>query len=109
MGSLDHIALCHNEHYVSELHHIAPAEGLVYIDGDTSMSRGTWEAALRCVGGAIAATDAVVSGKVSNAFVATRPPGHHAEVGKPMGFCFFDHARSRHGMPSASMASAGSP
>jgi acetoin utilization deacetylase AcuC-like enzyme len=92
MGTVEHVALCHNEYYVNELHHVAPAEGLVYIDGDTSMSPGTWEAALRCVGGAVAATDAVMTGKVANAFVATRPPGHHAEVGKPMGFCFFDHA-----------------
>jgi acetoin utilization deacetylase AcuC-like enzyme len=92
MGTLENVALCHSEDYVNELHHAAPAEGLVYIDGDTSMSPGTWEAALRCVGGATAAVDAVMTKKADNAFVATRPPGHHAEVGKPMGFCFFDHA-----------------
>jgi acetoin utilization deacetylase AcuC-like enzyme len=91
-GSLDSVLLCHNEHYVDELRHIAPKEGLVYLDGDTSMSPGTWEAVMRGVGGAIAATDAVIAGQADNAFVATRPPGHHAETNKPMGFCFFDQA-----------------
>jgi acetoin utilization deacetylase AcuC-like enzyme len=91
-GSLDQVALCHDGHYIDELHHIAPKDGIVYLDGDTSMSPGTWEAAMRGVGGAVAATDAVMSGKHNNAFVATRPPGHHAETNKPMGFCFFDHA-----------------
>ena len=66
--------------------------GLVYIDGDTSMSPGTWEAVMRGVGGAVSAMDAVMSGKHDNAFVAMRPPGHHAEISKPMGFCFFDNA-----------------
>ena len=67
-------------------------EGLVYLDGDTSMSPGTWEAVMRGVGGAVAATEAVMAGTQHNAFVAMRPPGHHAETDKPMGFCFFDHA-----------------
>ncbi|HEY3028715.1 MAG TPA: histone deacetylase family protein [Bradyrhizobium sp.] len=91
-GTLDSVTLCHSEHYITELRHIAPKSGLIYIDGDTSMSPGTWEAAMRGVGGAVAATDAVMSGTHDNAFVAMRPPGHHAEISKPMGFCFFDHA-----------------
>jgi len=91
-GTLDSVTLCHSEHYISELRHIAPQSGLIYLDADTSMSPGTWEAAMRGVGGAVAATDAVMSGTHDNAFVAMRPPGHHAEISRPMGFCFFDHA-----------------
>jgi acetoin utilization deacetylase AcuC-like enzyme len=104
-GSLDSLALCHNEHYIGELRHLSPRDGLVYLDGDTSMSPGTWEAAMRGVGGAIAAIEAVIAGDASNAFVATRPPGHHAETGRAMGFCLFDqaaiaarHAQRKHGI-----------
>jgi acetoin utilization deacetylase AcuC-like enzyme len=105
-GDLDSVVLCHNEHYVGELRHIAPSNGLIYLDGDTSMSPGTWEAVMRGVGGAVA----VMAGTHSNAFVAVRPPGHHAEINKPMGFCFFDnaaiaarHAQRKYGIARAAV------
>jgi acetoin utilization deacetylase AcuC-like enzyme len=109
-GSFDSVALCHSEHQIGEIRHLAPKEGLIHIDGDTSMSPGSLEAVMRSVGGAVAAVDAVLEGKAGNAFVATRPPGHHAEVGKPMGFCFFNnaaiatrHAQRRHGVGRAAI------
>src|SRR6201999_1587299 len=109
-GSLELVTLCHNEHYVDELRDIAPSKGQVYLDGDTSMSPGTWEAGMRAVGGAVAATDAVMTGAHHNAFVAMRPPGHHAETARPMGFCFFNsaaiaarHAQKKHGIERAAV------
>ncbi len=82
----------HPFEYVETLERLAPERGRRPLDADTSMSPGTMEAALRAAGGAVLAVDEVMSGKVSNAFVATRPPGHHAEIATAMGFCFFNNA-----------------
>lgn len=75
-----------------------------HIDGDTVVSPGTWEAALRAVGAGLAAVDAVIEGKAANAFCQVRPPGHHAEADRAMGFCLFSnaaiaglYARAKHG------------
>ena len=94
----------HPKDYIDAIRAATPKQGLTEIDQDTSMSPGTYEAALRSAGGAVFAVDEVMSGKVRNAFVATRPPGHHAEVANPMGFCFFNnaaiaarHAQAAHG------------
>jgi acetoin utilization deacetylase AcuC-like enzyme len=94
----------HPRAYIDALRDAAPREGLVRIDDDTVMSPGTYEAALRGAGGAVQAVDEVMAGKVSNAFVAMRPPGHHAERVRAMGFCFFNnaavaarHAQARYG------------
>ena len=95
------ILLCHPAAYLDEIKHHAPGQ----LDADTWMSDGSWQAARRAVGGAIAAVDAVLAGEMKNAFVACRPPGHHAETAKPMGFCLFGsvaiaakHALERRGL-----------
>jgi acetoin utilization deacetylase AcuC-like enzyme len=91
-AEFDTIALCHPMDYVTALRDASPTNGLVQIDADTSMSPGSFEAALRAAGGGVYAVDEVMAGRVSNAFVATRPPGHHTETARPMGFCLFNNA-----------------
>src|ERR1700691_3378527 len=91
-AAFETIALCHPMEYIAQIRDATPREGMVRLDADTSMSPGTFEAALRAVGGAVHAVDEVMTKKATNAFVATRPPGHHAETARPMGFCLFDNA-----------------
>ena len=92
LAEMETIALCHPMDYIEAIKDAAPDEGIVRLDADTSMSPGSYEAVLRCVGGGVRAVDEVMSGSVNNAFVAVRPPGHHAETARPMGFCFFNSA-----------------
>jgi len=103
-ASIDDIALCHTRDYIEEIAEAVPKEGMVRIDADTSMSPGSFAAALRAIGGALYAVDEVMTGKAPNAFCAMRPPGHHAETVRPMGFCLFNsaaiaarHAQKKHG------------
>lgn len=96
----------HSNRYVDALEAARPDHGYVYLDGgDTMMEPSTWEAALRGVGATLRAVDRVVAGDVHNAFVACRPPGHHAETERAMGFCLFNnisigarHAQRKHGL-----------
>ena len=102
-ASLDQLALAHPVEYVAQVLAIRPSPGdVVRLDADTVMSSGSAEAARRAAGGACAAVDLVMAGQARSAFVAVRPPGHHAEPAQAMGFCLFGsvaiaalHARAR--------------
>ncbi|MBL8574289.1 MAG: histone deacetylase family protein [Hyphomicrobiaceae bacterium] len=91
-GTPEQAALAHPEQHVIDIEAIVPSEGLARIDGDTTVSPGSWEAAMRGLGAVCGAVDEVVTRKVKNAFCAIRPPGHHAEYAKAMGFCLFNNA-----------------
>lgn len=80
---------CHPARYLERVRAAVPGEGWSQLDGDTFLSPGSFDAAMRAVGGICAAVDAVVSGEAKTAFVAARPPGHHAEREVAMGFCLF--------------------
>ncbi|MGA0539628.1 histone deacetylase family protein [Neotabrizicola sp. VNH66] len=87
----EEVLRCHPAGYLDRVAAAVPATGWAQLDGDTFLAPGSLEAALRAVGGACAAVDAVVTGGGA-AFVAGRPPGHHAETAKAMGFCLLGTA-----------------
>jgi acetoin utilization deacetylase AcuC-like enzyme len=81
----------HSPSYVAALNAHTPASGRVALDPDTSLSPGSLSAAYFAAGGALAAVDAIMNGEVVHEFCAVRPPGHHAEVDRAMGFCLFNN------------------
>lgn len=101
----DRLLLMHPGSYIDGLFAAFPAAGRVQVDPDTAVNPGSREAALRAAGGVVAAVDAVMKGEAKRAFCAVRPPGHHAEPDRTMGFCLFNnvaigaaHAREVHGI-----------
>ncbi|MEC9005375.1 MAG: histone deacetylase [Nitrospirota bacterium] len=99
------ITRIHDPVYVQRIEDKAPSSGYASLDPDTSMSPGSLEAAYLAAGGAMAAVDAIMDNQVDQVFCAVRPPGHHAEANRAMGFCFFNNVaiaaryiQERHGL-----------
>ena len=91
LAARDHLELAHSPDYIKAILDTLSSGGRIKIDADTLADRGTLNAALRAAGGATHAVDLVLGNEVSRAFVAARPPGHHAESSRAMGFCFFSN------------------
>ncbi|MDR5653057.1 histone deacetylase family protein [Ruixingdingia sedimenti] len=105
LGVRADVLRCHPADHWERVAGAVPRAGFAALDGDTHLSPGSLDAALRAVGGAVAAVDMVMAGRAANAFVACRPPGHHAERERAMGFCLFGtlaiaarHALDHHGL-----------
>lgn len=90
-ASRAHLLRVHDPAYIDQIFALAPREGLTWLDDDTAMNPHTLEAALHAAGAAVKAVDLVLGGEVDAAFCSVRPPGHHAERARAMGFCIFNN------------------
>ncbi|GAB6068264.1 histone deacetylase family protein [Methylothermus subterraneus] len=88
---LEQLAAVHTASHIEQIYAAIPKTGYAFLDPDTVVSPGSWEAALRAAGAVCAAIEDVLGGEAENAFCAVRPPGHHAEIGRAMGFCLFNN------------------
>ena len=91
LATEEQLELVHSSEHIAFVKERSPASGYFMLDGDTIMNPHTWRACLRAAGAAIAGVYAVMKGEVENVFCAVRPPGHHAEPTRSMGFCVFDN------------------
>jgi acetoin utilization deacetylase AcuC-like enzyme len=101
----------HDSDYIDSIESSSPPQGIVQLDGDTAMNPYSYQAALRAAGAVVLGVDLVMGKKVENAFCNIRPPGHHAERARAMGFCIFNnvavgaaHALEHHGVQRVAIA-----
>ncbi len=92
LGADAQVLLAHTAEHLQHIRDTAPSGGRAALDGDTMMSVGSLEAALRAVGAACEGVDRLLAQDCRSVFCATRPPGHHATPDQAMGFCLFNHA-----------------
>ncbi len=104
-ATIEQLLRAHPLHYIQDIEDATPAQGIAALDGDTLLSPHSYDAALHAAGAACLAVDDVMTGKTNTAFCAMRPPGHHAEPARAMGFCLFNsvfiaarHAQEAHGL-----------
>ena len=106
-AAIDELKLCHSEKYINHVKKFCE-DGGGYLDADTYTNEYSYEAAVIAVGGLIDLVKQVIDGKLKNGFALLRPPGHHAERDRAMGFCFYNniavgalHALQQHGLAQA--------
>ncbi len=106
-----HLERVHDPRYIDAIIAKSPSHGIRHLDPDTAMNRHSLDAALRAAGAGVAATDLVIGARARRAFCSVRPPGHHAERNRAMGFCLFNniaiaaaHALEHHGLERVAIA-----
>lgn len=104
LAEVKEVELCHPRHYIELVEKEVAAKSHILSTGDTQISAKSYDVGMHAVGGVLNAVDAVMSGKLKNAFCAVRPPGHHARPSQGMGFCLFNniaigarYAQKKHG------------